>query len=117
MKSAAAAGLAEDVVEGFEAVVKLRWEGDDVAMKLLSGLRTETSRRRLHDRLGRLGRRRLEGHGQGRHPVGMQAPPLRRRRPGVVAACGKDGCEGCGGCPFQGEGDSKKEVRPQVEEF
>ena len=116
MKSAAAAGLTEDVVEGFEAVVKLRWEGDDVAMKLLSGLRTETS--------GDVCTIAWDASADDVWKAMEKAVTQwerKHRRSGdggrACAACGTDGCEGCGGCPFQGEGDSKKEGRPQVEEF
>jgi hypothetical protein len=117
MKSVEAAGLAEDVVEGFEAVVKLRWDGDADALKLLSGLRTETSGdtctiawdASADDVWKAMDRAVTEWE-------------RKHRRSGNAgkgcAACGKDDCTGCGACPFQGEGDPETEgPKPQVEEF
>lgn len=115
MKSAEAAGLAEDVVEGFEAVVKLRWGGDADAMKLLSGLRTETSGdtcmiswdAAADDVWKAMDRAVDEWERRHRRSGGKGCP-----------ACGEDGCEGCGSCPFEGDAGSKKNRSgQQVEEF
>ena len=117
MKSAEAAGLSEDVVEGFEAVVKLRWTDDAVAMKLLSGLRTETAGdtctiswdAAADDVWTAMDKALTEWEKKHRRSGGKGE---------CCGSCGKDGCEGCGGCPFKGEADPKKDGRaPQAEEF
>jgi len=116
-KSAEAAGLSEDVVEGFEAVVKLRWTDDAVAMKLLSGLRTETAGdtctiswdAAADDVWTAMDKALTEWEKKHRRSGGKGE---------CCGSCGKDGCEGCGGCPFKGEADPKKDGRaPQAEEF
>lgn len=117
MKSAEAAGLAEDVVDGFEAVVKLRWADDVQAMKLLSGLRTETAGdtctiswdAAADDVWAAMDKAVAEWEKKHRRSGGKGA---------CCGSCGKDGCEGCGGCPFKGDADPKKEGRAEkTEEF
>lgn len=115
MKSAEAAGLAEDVVDGLEAVVRLRWADDAEAMKLVSGLRAETSGDtctiswdaaaddvwRVVDKAATEWERKH-----------------RRSKAKECGACGKDGCAGCDACPFGGGADPKKDGRgTAVEEF
>lgn len=117
MKSAEAAGLTEDVVDGFEAVVKLRWADDAVATKLLSGLRTETAGdtctiswdAAADDVWTAVDKAATEWERKQRRSGGKKA---------CCGACGKDGCEGCGECPFKGDADPKKEGRAEkAEEF
>lgn len=117
MKSAEAAGLSEDVVEGFEAVVKLRWADDAEVMTLLSGLRTETAGdtctiswdAAADDVWTALDRAVTEWERKHRRSGGKGE---------CCGSCGKDGCEGCGGCPFKGDADPAKEGRAEkAEEF
>lgn len=112
MKSAEAAGLAEDVVDGFEAVVKLRWEGDGDAMGLLRGLRTDTSGdtcmiswdAAADDVWKAMDKAVSDWERRHRRSGGKGCP-----------ACGMDGCDGC---PKGGDADSNKDRRgPEVEEF
>jgi len=114
MKSAEAAGLTEDVVEGFEAVVKLRWGTDPEVMKLVSGLQTQTSGDtctiswdaaaddvwKVVDKAAAAWEKRHQRHGNK-----------------GCAACGKDGCKGCGECPLGAGPRSGAETRPEREEF
>jgi len=115
MKSAEAAGLTEDVVEGFEAVVKLRWGADPDAMALLSGLRTQTSGDtcmiawdaaaddvwKVVDKAVAEWEKHHRKHG-GRG----------------CEACGKDGCTGCAACPMKDKTPPGAEARPgSNEEF
>jgi hypothetical protein len=116
MKSAEAAGLAEDVVEGFEAVVKLRWDGDAEAMRLLSGLRTQTDGETctiVWDASADDVWKAVD--------EAVTAWEKKHRRKGGggsgCPACGKDGCDGCGACPYRQDAEPGKQARPQTEEF
>jgi hypothetical protein len=117
MKSAEAAGLTEDVVEGFEAVVQLRWADDAQALKLLSGLRTETA--------GDTCTISWDAAADDVWTVVDKAATEWERKQrrsgdkkGCCGACGKDGCAGCGACPFEGDAESAKEGRAEkAEEF
>jgi len=116
MKSVEAADLAEDVVKGFEAVVRLRWGGDDDAMTLLSGLRTETD--------GETCRISWDAAADDVWKAMDRAVSQwerKHRRSGskgkACPACGEDGCAGCGTCPFGGDTGPKREGRGLEEEF
>jgi hypothetical protein len=117
MKSAEAAGLTEDVVDGFEAVVQLRWAEDALAMKLLSGLRTETAGdtctiswdAAADDVWTAVDKAATEWERKHRQAGGKKE---------CCGACGKHGCEGCGECPFRGDADPKQKGRAEkAEEF
>jgi hypothetical protein len=105
MKSAEAADLAEDVVEGLAAVGKLRFGGEADVLKLVDGLETETRDSTcmiawdadaddvwaVVDRLAtEWERRHRERSGKGGCPM-----------------CDKDGCTGCGGCPLGKDAGAK----------
>lgn len=115
MKSAETADLAEDVVEGFEAVVRLRWGGDDDAMKLLSGLRTETDGETCMISWDAAADDMWEAMDRA-----VTQWERKHRRSGVKGkacpACGEDGCAGCGLCPFGGDNDQMREGRGLEEE-
>lgn len=101
MKSAAAAGLVEDVVEGFEAVVRLRWDGDAAAMRLLSGLRTETAGDTCSISWDAAAD---EVWAAMDRAVSEWERTHRRSKGGGCPACGEDGCEEGEGCPSGGGG-------------
>lgn len=114
MKSAEAAGQAEDVVDGFVAMVKLRWGGDDEAMKLLAGLKTEldgdtctiTWDAAADDVWKAVDKAASEWERRHRRSGGKRC-----------GACGKDGCHGCGECPLKGGAAEKDDRAAGAEEF
>jgi hypothetical protein len=114
MKSPEAAGLAEDVVEGFEAVVKLRWGGEADAMKLVSGLRTETD----GDTCMISWDAAADDVWKAVDQAVTEWERKHRRSHGAKHGCGRCDKEGCGGCPLGRGGDAEKDARgPAAEEF
>lgn len=116
MNSASAADLAEDVVEGFDAVVRLRWADDALAMKLVSGLETETSGdmctiswdAAADDVWTAVDKTATAWERKQRSSAGAKG----------CDACGKPGCKGCNACPYQGGAEPKPDSPgPQTEEF
>lgn len=109
MQSDTAADQAEDVVEGMEALARLRWGDDAGAMKLVDGLTTSTDGstcmiawdapadevwsvvEKAADRWERMQRAWKQGKG------------------GRACGCGAKGCQGCERCPQEcplGKGDA-----------
>jgi len=98
MKSAEAAELADDVVEGMAAVGRLRFGGEADVLKLIDGLDTGTrggtcmiSWDADADDVWRVAER-------------MSAAWERRQREGKASGCpmcGDDGCDDCGKCPVE----------------
>lgn len=137
MKSPKAADQAEDVVEGFEALGRLRFGDDAAAMKLVDGVETKTDgstcmiswdasaddvwavmekmaerweAKRQEWMRAQAGRR--GGWGQGSKGGGCGC--------GERCGCGKDGCKGCEKCPDEcpmKKGGGKSEGKLRDDEF
>lgn len=114
MKSAEAAGQAEDVVDGLAAMIRLRWGDDADAMKLLSGLQTEVGGETCtiswdaaaDDVWKAVDKAATEWEKRHRRSGGKQC-----------GSCGKDGCQGCGECPLKGGRPGKEDRGSRAEDF
>ncbi|MFM7108125.1 MAG: hypothetical protein ACKOZU_05925 [Planctomycetaceae bacterium] len=124
MKSDEAADQAEDVVEGFAAVARLRWGDEAAAMKLVDGLETKsegstcmiswdapvdgvwTVVETMADRWEQKRKEWMRSHG-GKRDAGQKSC--------CKSGCGKSDCEGCEKCPAEcpmKKGGSKQAEEP-----
>jgi len=124
MKSDEAADQAEDVVEGFAAVARLRWGDEAAAMKLVDGLETKTEgatcmiswdapadgvwavMETMADRWDQKRKEWMRAHGGKGDAWGKS---------GCKGGCGTGDCEGCEKCPAEcpmKKGGSKRAEEP-----
>lgn len=114
MKSEAAAGEVENVVQGFTALARLRWGDETATMKLLGGLTVDTR--------GDTCMIAWDAPADGVWSVVEKAAESwekrqrqwNRKRGGGCEQCDREGCDGCeeGRCPMQKKDGGKKERGP-----